>query len=344
MSPHTTVSDFYKEKFGQKTYKISLDIGCTCPNRDGSLLKTGKDGNDGNLSFLGCTFCSSGGSGDFAEKIRFETDGDFSKSTSHSIIEAIDKAKKRVISKMPTANTTKNTTSGKTNSKQKFIAYFQSFTNTYEKGTTEQERKAEFYRLTNIFRTVAKIEGIVGIAIGTRPDCLSDRMLSFLANLSEQTFVQLEFGLQSSSNQTAKIINRGYQTETYYETILRVRRVAPKIHIVTHIIFGLPGENEKMMMDSVEFAVKCKTDGIKITCLHILKGTKLAEDYEQEKISPLEKEEYFSLIEHALEIIPPNVVIHRLTGDGDKKLLIAPLWTADKKVVLNGIKNILSQG
>ena len=322
MMPYRSVSSFYKEKFGQKIYKISFDIGCTCPNRDGTK------------GFGGCSFCSEGGSGDFAEKIDV-FDGN---NLEFSIKSAICKAKNRVIAKMP------KTSDGN----QKFIAYFQSFTNTYE-------RTLGFECLIKIFRETAKSEQIVGIAIGTRPDCLTDKMLDFLSELSKQTYVQLEFGLQTCSDKTASLINRTYPTQIYKQTMKRVKDKAPKIHVVTHIIFGLPGEDEKMMMESVKFAINCKTDGIKITCLHILKGTRLGDKFlenEQTNSSPnsidgipfrtLEMDEYLLLIEHALDNIPPDVVIHRLTGDGDKKLLIAPLWSANKKLVLNSLSRRLN--
>lgn len=287
-----SVSDFYKRLFGQKVYKISVKGGCTCPNRDGTL------------DTRGCIFCSGSGSGDFA-------------------FEDLEKAKQIVGSKFG---------SNSTNSSNKYIVYFQNFTNTYENAATD------FDFLSSQFLRYSREKEVVGIAIGTRPDCLSDKMLDFLAKLSAETYVQLEFGLQSASDLTATYIRRCYKTAVYEETMARVKEKAPKIHVVTHIIFGLPGEGEKEMLDSVRLAVKCHTDGIKITCLHVLKGTDLAKDYEEGKFDVLSMEEYFALIKKAVGLIPKETVIHRLTGDGPKSLLIAPLWTADKKRVLNGLR------
>mgnify|MGYP002854612485 CR=1 FL=1 len=327
ISHFLTVSDFYKEIFGCKVYKLALDIGGTCPNRDGTK------------GFGGCIFCSEGGSGEFAEKIIFSdspidsviTDSAVKNAnsviTDSAVKNAIEHAKERVIQKCPRG------------SNAKFIAYFQSFTNTYE------ANEGDFEKLSSVFSSVIIQKEIVGIAIATRPDCLSDKMISFLQDLSERSFIQLEFGLQTSNDKTAISINRCYQTKTYDDTLERVKKIAPKIHIVTHIIFGLPGENKKDMMESVHHAVQCGTNGIKITCLHILKGTKLGKEYEEGTLKEptfhaLEMEEYFALLENALEIIPHDVVIHRLTGDGDKKLLLAPMWTRNKKKVLNSMKKM----
>lgn len=286
------VSDFYKEKFKCKVYKISIDGGCTCPNRDGTK---------GNR---GCIFCSAGGSGEFTVKMP-------------SIFEQIEKAKKLVEKK-----------AGK---KGKYIAYFQNFTNTY----------GDFDFITKKFNQAVEFPDIVGIAIATRPDCLSDRMLDFLKELSEKTFVQLEFGLQTSNEKTAKYIRRAYSLCEYEDTMFRVLKVAPKIHIVTHVIFGLPREKEKDMMDSIDCAVKNKTHGIKITCLHVLSGTDLEKEYREEKFKTLTQNEYIDLISNAMNYLPNEVIIHRLTGDGAKKILIAPLWTANKKKVMNALKKRL---
>ncbi|MGP1587522.1 MAG: TIGR01212 family radical SAM protein [Treponemataceae bacterium] len=286
------VSDFYKEKFKCKVYKISIDGGCTCPNRDGTK---------GNC---GCIFCSAGGSGEFTVKMP-------------SIFEQIEEAKKLVEKK-----------AGK---KGKYIAYFQNFTNTY----------GDFDFITKKFNQAVEFPDIVGIAIATRPDCLSDRMLDFLKELSEKTFVQLEFGLQTSNEKTAKYIRRAYSLCEYEDTMFRVLKVAPKIHIVTHVIFGLPREKEKDMMDSIDCAVKNKTHGIKITCLHVLSGTDLEKEYREEKFKTLTQNEYIDLISNAMNHLPNEVIIHRLTGDGAKKILIAPLWTANKKKVMNALKKRL---
>lgn len=302
--PYYSVSDFYKKIFGQKIYKLSIDGGCTCPNRDGAK-GTG-----------GCIFCSQGGSGEFSV-------GQNDSIYKLSIAEQLERAKKLVVAKMPKSQK---------NCEHKFIAYFQNFTNTY----------GDFAKLSSQFLQAAQAQNIVGIAIATRPDCLGDKMLDFLAALSERTFVQLEFGLQTSNDRTAAFINRRYSTSEYDNAMRRVKNAAPKIHIATHIIFGLSNETENEMLETVRHAVQQKTDGIKITTLHVLRGTKLAALYEKGLFKVLTQEEYFALLKSALEIIPKEIVIHRLTGDGAKRILVAPMWTANKRKVWNDLMRALS--
>lgn len=295
-----TVSSFYKLIFGQKVYKISLDGGCTCPNRDGTV-GTG-----------GCIFCSATGSGDFVPNKYL------------SISEQIEKAKSLVESK----------NSKKTDkSEKKYIAYFQNFTNTYGNPST---------LLSNWEEALAKPE-IVGLAIGTRPDCLNDKILSILSNLANKTFLQIELGLQTTNEKTASYIRRGYINECYFDAIKKLKNANPKIHIVTHVIFGLPGDSEDDMIKTVKDVICAKSDGIKITNLYILKDTDLEKDFLNNKVFPLTMEEYFDLIKKALKIIPPEVVIHRLTGDPPKKLLIAPKWSTDKKRTLNIVNSLLGK-
>lgn len=295
-----TVSSFYKLIFGQKVYKISLDGGCTCPNRDGTV-GTG-----------GCIFCSTTGSGDFVPN------------KSLSISEQIEKAKSLVESK----------NSKKTDkSEKKYIAYFQNFTNTYGNPST---------LLSNWEEALAKPE-IVGLAIGTRPDCLNDKILSILGNLANKTFLQIELGLQTTNEKTASYIRRGYINKCYFDAIKKLKKANSKIHIVTHVIFGLPGDSEEDMIKTVKDVICAKSDGIKITNLYILKDTDLEKDYLNNKVFPLTMEEYFDLIKKALKIIPPEVVIHRLTGDPPKKLLIEPKWSTDKKRTLNIVNSLLGK-
>lgn len=299
----TTVSDFYKSLFNCKVYKICIDAGCTCPNRDGSK-GTG-----------GCIFCSQNGSGDF---ITQKTD---------SIENQINEAKKIVDKKF------------NKHSEKKYIVYFQNFTNTY--GDEEL--------LLNKFTKAIQEKDIVGIAIGTRPDCLSDSMLQKLAELSNRTFIQLELGLQTTDEKTALLINRCYKTDFYFDAIKRIRTIAPKIHIVTHLIFGLPEESKETMFKSLDDVINCykennfseKAFGIKITVLYVLSDTKLEEFYNQKKYTSLSFQEYFNLIKEALNHIDKKIVIHRITGDPPKKFLISPEWTCDKKRVLNAFKTLL---
>lgn len=291
-----TVSDFYKDKFGCKVYKLSLDASCTCPNRDGTKGSGG------------CIFCSARGSGDFAAD------------REKSITEQLEEAKCRVESKLKGK-------SGRTDGK--YIAYFQNFTNSYGNA----DRLEKLYR-----EAIAHSEktGVVGLAIATRPDCLSDDMISRIAQLCEQTFVTVELGLQTANDNTATLINRCYPTIEYDAAVKKLHEAScGKIHVVTHVIFGLPTESENDMLETVRHVVKAGSDGIKFTVLHVLKGTKLFKLYQKGEIKCLSKDEYFDLLYKAIQILPKNIVIHRLTGDGDKKILVAPLWTANKRQVRN---------
>ena len=296
-----TLSTFYESIFGCKTYKISLDAGCTCPNRDGTK-GTG-----------GCIFCSQAGSGDFVANRCL------------SITKQVEQGKKLVEKKL-------RGRSGKREGK--YIAYFQNFTSTY----------GEAELLLAKYREALSCEGVAGLAIATRPDCLNDKILGGLADISRECFIQLELGLQTSNEETGRLINRCYTNQDYLDAVRRIREKAPAIHIVTHLIFGLPGENEEDMLNSVKFVVDNneKEWGLKITSLYILKNTRLAVLYEAGQYQPLTKDQYFSLLQKALPLLPQNCVVHRLTGDPPKKLLIAPAWTSDKKRILNEIKNFYS--
>ena len=294
-----TVSAFYKSIFGNKVYKISLDAGCTCPNRDGTI-GTG-----------GCIFCSNSGSGDFVPSKKL------------SIAKQIEEAKKLVENKMK--NQSKN--------QNQYIAYFQNFTNTYGNISILSEKWNEALSCSQI----------VGIALGTRPDCLGDEVLQVLSKLANKTFLQIELGFQTSNETSSKYIRRGFSNNVYFDAIKKLKNANPKIHIVTHVIFGLPGETEVDMLKTVKDVVNAKSDGIKITSLYILKNTDLATEYFSKKFEPIEMDEYFNLIEKALKIIPENMIIHRLTGDPPKNLLIEPTWTTDKKRTLNMVNNLLSK-
>lgn len=283
------LSDHYKEKFGCKVYKLSLDGGFSCPNRDGTV------------GMGGCIFCT--GSGEFAE------------GGSEPIALQLERAKKRVSSK---------------NKDGKYIAYFQAFTNTY--GPLERLRKLYYEAIAP--------EEIVGLAIGTRPDCLEEDVVALLAEINRIKPVSVELGLQTIHESTARYIRRGYSAEVYFDAVRRLK--AAGIEVVTHIILGLPGETEEMMVKTTEAAVTAGTDGVKFHLLHVLKGTDLAKDYEAGKFDCLSLEEYGQLLKACIAVLPEQVVVHRITGDGAKRDLIAPLWSADKKRVLNYLYKMLN--
>lgn len=286
---YTTLNNYLKEQFGEKVYKIALNGGFTCPNRDGKI------------GTRGCIFCSKGGSGDFAE------------SPDLTITEQIENGKKRLEKKIKNG---------------KYIAYFQAFTNTY----------APVEKLRVIYTEAIIHPDIVALSIGTRPDCLGNDVLALLDELNKIKPIFVELGLQTINEDTAKYICRGYTLEVYDKAVADLHKIG--INVVTHIILGLPNESKEDMLNSVKYACKV-TDGIKLQLLHILKGTDLAKDYKQGKFEVLTLEQYTEIIKECVQIIPENVVIHRLTGDGAKKDLIAPLWSADKKTVLNTINRAL---
>ena len=259
-----------------------------------------RDGTKGNK---GCIFCSANGSGDFVP------------SKKNSISEQIKQAKE-IIQK-------------KVKKEIKYIAYFQNFTNTY----------GDEKLLVQKYNEAINCENVCGISIATRPDCISSSVLKEIAALCKKTFVTIELGFQTSNEKSADYIRRGFSNQEYLEAVKRIHQADSRIHVVTHLIFGLPGETHDDMMNSVKFCLNAKTDGIKFTVLYVLKGTDLEKDYQAGKFNVLEMDEYFALLKSALELIPPKIVIHRLTGDGPKKLLIAPMWTANKKNVLNAINN-----
>lgn len=291
-----TVSDYLKNKYGCKVYKLSLQTGCSCPNRDGTK------------GIGGCIFCSEGGSGDYASPLL-------------PIDEQIELAKKKVDSKFP-----KRTT------ERKYIAYFQSFTNTY----------GDVRSLEELFRSAILREEIVGISIGTRPDCLSDEVIDMLCRLNTVKPVWVELGLQTTSDETARLINRCYDLSEFEDGYRRLK--SRGIYTVIHMIVGLPGESEDMILNTARYigSLDPIPDGIKIQLLHILRGTALAKMYEKEPFHILTLDEYCDLVKKILDILPEDIVIHRLTGDGPKSLLIEPKWSADKKTVMNTIRRILN--
>ncbi len=308
-----TVGEYLKSKYGCKVYRIALDGGFTCPNRDGKI-STG-----------GCIFCSAGGSGDFAE------------SRELSISEQIEKGKERVAGKIKDG---------------KYIAYFQAFTNTY----------APVSKLRSLFTEAINHPDIVGLSIATRPDCLPEDVLDLLDELNRIKPVWVELGLQTIHERTAEYIRRGYPLAVYDRAVSELKK--RNISFITHVILGLPGERCEDMEETVRYvcglsgaekradykeqrsddkAITADPNGIKLQLLHVLKGTDIAKDYEAGKFTVLSEDEYIAILERLLKIIPDSVIIHRLTGDGPKKDLIAPLWSADKKHVLNRINRILAR-
>lgn len=282
MLMYQTLSQHYRAKFGCKVYKLAIDAGFTCPNRDGTLHTRG------------CIFCSGSGSGDFAV-------------SGNHIAQQLEAAREKVAFK---------------NRGGKYIAYFQSFTNTY----------APVSQLEKLYRAAMEPEQIVGLSIATRPDCLPRETVELLAALNREKPVCVELGLQTIHPQTAAYIRRGYDTEVYYDAVSRLKEAG--LEVVTHVILGLPWESEEMMVQTTRAAVAAGTDGIKFQLLHVLKGTDLADDYLAGKFSCLTMEQYAHILKACLQEVPYRVVIHRITGDGAKKDLIAPLWSADKKRVL----------
>ena len=287
---YLSFNKYLKDKFGQKVYKISLDGGFTCPNRDG---KAGTQG---------CIFCSKGGSGDFAE------------SREMSITEQIESGKKKVEKKIKSG---------------KYIAYFQAFTNTYAPVETLRQKYEEAINRPDI----------VALSIATRPDCLGDDVLRLLDEMNKIKPVFIELGLQTIHQKSAKYIRRGYDLSVYDKAVRDLKKIG--VDIVVHVILGLPNESENDMLETVKYVCESGANGIKLQLLHVIDGTDLAKDYEKGLFKTLEFDEYVNLIVKCVKIIPKDIVIHRLTGDGAKKDLIAPLWSADKKRVLNAINKAL---
>lgn len=254
---------------------------------------------DGKLDTRGCIFCSAGGSGEFASDRNL------------SITEQIEQGKNRVAGKIHDG---------------RYIAYFQAYTGTY----------APVERLRVLYQEAIRHPDIVALSIATRPDCLPAAVLDLLEEMNRQKPVWVELGLQSIHAKTAEYIRRGYPLSVYDEAVQALRQRG--IEVITHLILGLPGETVEDMCASVRYVCDGRTDGIKLQLLHILKGTDLAEEYREGRVHALSEDEYIAILQKLVPLIPDDVVVHRLTGDGDKKLLIAPLWSADKKHVLNRIR------
>lgn len=284
------LSDHYRQTFGCKVYKLSLDGGFTCPNRDGTL------------GTRGCIFCSEKGSGEFAE------------GSCGSISRQLERARERVRGK---------------NREGKYIAYFQSFTNTYAPVAVLEQR----------YREAIAPEDIVGLAVATRPDCLPEEVVALLARINRIKPVSVELGLQTVHEDTARYLRRGYPTAVYLDAVKRLK--AAGLEVVTHIILGLPGETEEMMMETTRQAVAAGTDGVKFHLLHVLRGTDLEQEYLRGRVEPLSLERYGQILKACISCLPEHIIVHRITGDGAKRDLIAPAWSADKKRVLNYLYKVL---
>ncbi|CAM2856234.1 TIGR01212 family radical SAM protein [Hathewaya histolytica] len=277
---------FLREKFGEKVFKISLDAGFTCPNRDGKI------------SSGGCIFCSSRGSGDFAGDRQFSIDKQF-----EDIKCMMNKKWKS----------------------EKYIAYFQAYTNTY----------APIEVLDEKYKEAIEKEGVVGLAIATRPDCLEEDVLDLLSSYNKELYTWVELGLQTSKESTAKLINRGYELEIFEKAVKDLR--ARNIDVVVHTIFGLPGESKYDMLDTIRYLANMDIQGIKIHLLHLMEGTSLVKLYNNGELELMTMDDYLEVICEAITLLPPSVVIHRLTGDAPRNLLIGPMWSLRKWEVLNAI-------
>lgn len=275
-----------RSQFQDKVFKVMLDAGFTCPNRDGTIAKGG------------CTFCSARGSGDFAGSRR------------NDLVTQFNTIRDRQHLKWPNA---------------KYIGYFQAYTNTY----------APVEVLREYYEVILKQPGVVGLSIATRPDCLPDDVIEYLAELNERTYLWVEMGLQTIHDSTSELINRAHDTECYLRAVEKLRR--HNIRVCTHIIYGLPQEDHEMMLATGKAVSRMDVQGVKIHLLHLMRKTPMVKQYEAGLLRFLERDEYVNLIVDTLEFLPPEMIIHRLTGDAPRELLIGPKWSLDKWPVLNGI-------
>lgn len=287
-----TANDYIRDTFGEKLYKISLNAGTTCPNRDGTA------------GVGGCIFCSTSGSGDFSESAELDID------------KQIERAKLRIAGKCRC---------------ERFIAYFQSFTNTYGDPDVLREK----------FLTAAERDDIAAVSIASRPDCFGPEILEIIKEVRAVKPVWIELGLQTSNEKTAELINRGYTLDEYDRTMDNLKKM--DVHIIVHMIIGLPGETKQDMISTVRYIADSGADGIKLQLLHVLKNTVLEKMYINGEFDVLSFEEYADILCDCLRELPPDMVVHRFTGDGPKKILVAPMWSADKKMVLNRLNKIVAE-
>ncbi|TVX92012.1 TIGR01212 family radical SAM protein [Paenibacillus agilis] len=275
-----------REQFGEKVFKVMLDAGFTCPNRDGKI------------AIGGCTFCSARGSGDFAGRRRDD------------LVSQFNTIRDRQHMKWPNA---------------KYIGYFQAYTNTY----------APVETLREYFEVILEQPGVVGLSIATRPDCLPDDVVEYLADLNKRTYLWVEMGLQTVHESTSNLINRAHDTACYIEAVEKLRKHG--IRVCTHIIYGLPQETHEMMMETLRQVSLMDVQGIKLHLLHLMRKTPMVKQYEAGLLRFLEQDEYIKLIVDSLEQLPPDMIVHRVTGDAPRDLLIGPTWSQKKWEVLNGI-------
>ena len=287
------LNEYLREQFGCKVYKIALNGGFTCPNRDGTI------------DTRGCIFCSAGGSGEFAG------DADL------SVTAQIEAGKKQVAGKMKEG---------------KYIAYFQAYTGTY----------APLEKLSILYKEAILHPDVVCLSVATRPDCLSDEVLDLLAECNTAKPVWIELGLQTIHERTAEYIRRGYDLPVYDEAVKKLRK--RNIAVITHVILGLPGETKEDMIKTVDYVCRSGANGIKLQLLHVLRGTDLEREYAAGRVRVLSEDEYIDILKNCVEMIPSDVVIHRLTGDGDKRILVAPVWSGNKKHVWNRIQREVIAG
>lgn len=281
-----------RRQFGDKVFKVMLDAGFTCPNRDGSIAKGG------------CTFCSARGSGDFAGSRRDD------------LVTQFNTIRDRQHLKWPHA---------------KYIGYFQAYTNTY----------APVEELREYYEAILEQPGVVGLSIATRPDCLPDDVVDYLAELNERTYLWVEMGLQTIHESTSQLINRAHDTKVYLDAVEKLRK--RNIRVCTHIIYGLPQESHEMMLETGRAVADMNVQGIKIHLLHLMRKTPMVKQYEAGLLRFLEKDEYVKLIVDTLEFLPPEMIVHRLTGDAPRDLLIGPMWSLKKWEVLNAIDDELKR-
>ena len=287
--PYYALDYYLREQFGGKVYKVALNAGMSCPNRDGTI------------GYGGCIFCSAGGSGDFA--------GDVHRTMTDQIAQGIEGTKKFKA--------------------ERYIAYFQAFTNTY----------APIERLEAVYKEAIVHEQIAALSIATRPDCISEEVIALLTELNTQKPVWVELGLQTIHEQTAQYIRRGYGLDCFAQTVQRLSRAG--LTVIVHVILGLPGESREDMLETISYLNHCPIQGIKLQLLHVLQGTDLAAEYEAHAFEVLEFEEYIQLVCDCIGYLRSDIVVHRITGDGPKDLLIAPLWSTAKRKVMNAIHHQL---
>ena len=314
--PYYSLNLYLKEHFDRKLQKLSLDGGMSCPNRDGTI------------SHGGCVFCSAGGSGDFAADRRL------------SVTEQMEQAKARVrgkaeqarahhgqngqcVQSLPDGQSAQPTPS--------YIAYFQAYTNTY--GPVDY--------LEQIFTEAMAAKDVAVVSVATRPDCLGEDVMELLDSLAQKKPIWVELGLQTMHEETARRINRGYELPVFEQAVRRLQ--AGGHPVIVHVILGLPGETREQMVETVRYLGRLGIDGIKLQLLHVLRDTELARWYEEGQFAVLEKEEYFSIVADCLRVLPRDVAVHRITGDGPKDLLIAPRWSGHKKQVLNELHHYLKE-